>query len=983
MALEFKLLGAFEVWHAGVQVDLGDLQQRYILAVLVLHANRGMQTARLEDIVWPKGKPKSSLVATYINRLRRAFRDAGVQRDPIERVSGGYLLRVEENWIDVNRLTALFEQANKTDQRDRAKALLHEAVGLWRGQFLEDLDIDRIGGGAVISPREAYLDALGDLAGLELEDRNHRWVRDKLRPQVNDDPTRQRLVELLMRALLANGDRVGAVQVYHQCREALFDELGMEPDRALRALHQLAQREEPPSTLPARPVRFTGRAEEFELIDAWSQRAGVDDHGRMLWISGTPGVGKTALALHSAYQLRGRFPDGQLFVRLNGFSRNVEPTTTAEALRQLLVGLGVPAEQIPQRVGERETLYQSRLLSTRTMVVLDDAVSEEQVAPLLPPAGCFAIVTSRRVSGVQASETMHLQLMRPAEAVALFRELVGADRTQRQTSRVAQIVELCGYLPIRIKTMAAQLRRHPRWPLDHLVELLEQPVAATDEATAAYTVSYEQLSEQQRLLFRLMGHNPGHDLSTPAAAAFCGVPDARALLDELHTVCLLDEPVPERYLMLDPLKDYAAALPPATTAEATEALTRLLDFYLVTTASAAGTVFPFDRDRRPEVTRTSPVSVLFPDKQTALDWLTAERANLVAAIGYAARHGLAEPTWQLPVLLWRFFYTTGYQRDWQETLELARKTIESDGDSQHGLAHVLLRLSGASWRAGHPGPALDYANRALPLWKQAGNARGEADTLIAIAMAQLDGDEQDAVVRHFEAALAIYQRIDDRRGQANALDMLGILDEQRGDFQLSQQRHLAAADLLEQIGDTQSLASTLNNLGAVRRRMGLLDEAMADHHNAQRLAAEMSNHSTEAAALNNIGAVHRLAGRLDDALRYHEQAKQVAEPVANPGLRTQLYLDRGATYLARDNTTEAHKAYFSALDLARGTGDLGKQALAHRGAARVMHVTGDHQEAAEHWGAALAIFDKLHWFYANEIRAELIQMPCPCAKKAS
>lgn len=981
--MEYRLLGPFEVRHGEQAVELGDMQQRHLLVLLVLHANRALTAPRMVEILWPNKKPKAPLVATYVTRIRKAFREAGVAEEVLEKSADGYLLRVAELSVDVDQFHELVAQAASTTVSDTRRKLLHQAVTLWRGEFLENLDVDRLGGGSVISPVEAFLDAIGDLAELELDQRNHRWVRDRLRPLVTEDLTRQRLVKLLMRALLANGDRVAAVHLYHRCREALFDELGMEPDRDLSMLHVLAQREAAPSTLPGRPARFTGRGEQLALVDGSSQRALTDEDANLLWISGSAGVGKTALAVQAAHLLRPRFPGGQLFLRLNGFTHNVAPTDTATALAQLLGGLGVAPEQIPLSMDDRRSLYRTRLMDTNTIVVLDDAASEQQIAALLPPAGCFAIVTSRVVAGIQARETIHLAPLPADDAEALFVALVGPTRIRPDGELVTTIAELCGHFPIRIRTMAAQLRQHPTWSLEHLIELIEHNrtsgTAPLDPADAAFSVSYEHLTPAQGALFRLLGHNPGPDLSMPAASALLGVFNARELLDQLLLVSVLDEPTSGRYTMLDPLKDFAAGLAPNAADEVTDALARLVDFYLVNTAAAIGALFPAHRSRQPAVTRESVLELPFPDTRSALDWLTTERLNLIAAARFAAEHGMTEQAWQLPVLLWRYFYRAGYQQDWIDTLELARRTIADDPAHRHGLAHVLLRLSGANWHAGHRQRALDHAEQALPLWQAIGDLLGEAETRQAMAMAELSGGRTSVVAEHFEAALDLYTQLDDDRGRANSLDMLGILDNQRGLLESAQQRHLRAVSLLGGIGETQGLASALNNLGAVRQRLGLIADAIDDHRAAHRLAAEVGNHATEAAALNGIGCAHRIAGRLDDAMRYHDDARAVAEQVTSPNLRTQLYLDRATTHQARDEHAEARRYYLAALDLARGTGDRGKQALARHGVAELLHTRGEHDDAREHWHSAIALFDDLEWAAADHIRSELATLNCDCA----
>ncbi|WP_309235874.1 BTAD domain-containing putative transcriptional regulator, partial [Amycolatopsis sp. SID8362] len=218
--MEFRMLGPLEAWHDGAPVPLGDQQQRFVLVVLLLNANKPVSSARLAEIVWTGRETKPTLVRSYVKRLR----DIGV---PIETTPTGYLVRLGGDQLDTARFDRLRAGTGRTDDPRRKIELLREAVGLWRGRFLEDIDIDRVGGPEVGFPEESLSDAVGDLAELELGIGDHRSARDRLRPFVRSDPASQKHAELLMRALLAGGDQVGALRVFESTRAALA-ELRME-----------------------------------------------------------------------------------------------------------------------------------------------------------------------------------------------------------------------------------------------------------------------------------------------------------------------------------------------------------------------------------------------------------------------------------------------------------------------------------------------------------------------------------------------------------------------------------------------------------------------------------------------------------------------------------------------------------------------------------------------------------------------------------
>ncbi|MFG1641291.1 tetratricopeptide repeat protein [Amycolatopsis sp. NPDC049252] len=982
--VEIRLLGQFELCRGGVALELGDLQQRYILAVLVLHANRAVSTDRLIEIVWSgQAKPRTNLVPGYIAKLRRILRESGGVNEPvIDRAPTGYVLRVEPARIDAVRFAQLQTRAGACDDPAERLPILREAVALWRGSYLEDLDKDRVGAAELISPEEAFLDALGDLAELELAQGNHRWVRDRLRPVVHVDCTRHRLAGLLMRALTANGDRVQAMDVYHRTRAAL-DEFGMDVPVPLRKLARVTQVNDTPDTLPPTARLFTGRRSELAGIGSRLLAAAAEDRPGAVWVSGMPGIGKTALAVEAAHRMRRLYPDGRIFLSLNGFVPQVRPSEPGEALAALLEALGVPPEQLPGTTGERLALYRSTLAGTRTLVVLDNAASEDQVRQLIPVApGCAALITSRWVGGLDVEDEIRLGSLDPAEAAQLFTGWIGAERTTGQQTLTGEVVARCGHVPLSVKLAAVQMRLHGSWSLRDLLQLLERSgqlhaVAGFGDAVA---VSYQQLPDRQQYLFRLFGRLPGNDITVRAASALarCTVPEVRALLDGLYRASLIDELEPERYAMPDPLKHFAAGLPVGDPGAQLEALTGLLDFYLGSVANAVAVAYPFDQDRQPPVDRRGTAALTFADAGAARAWLSDERANLLAAIRFAAANGMSEHTWLPAVLLWRWHYAGGHLHDWAETLELARTALTAAGDDDVGLAHVLLRLSGARRTAGRPAEAVDLAAQALALWTELDDVLGRANALCAMALGEMDQGAERSAIAHFEAALADYERAGDRRGQANALSNLGQLDELRGDLQRAERRQAAAVGLLRRLGHTQGLAHALDNLGVTRRRLGRCQEVLADHQRARELAVAVGDRGCEAHALTNIGTVHRITGDRASAAEFQERAGELAEALGEPGLRAQVHLDRGGVLLESRDDGRARAAYLAALDLAAGAGDRGKQAQAHHGVARALHNSGAHQSALVHWRAAVGVFTELDRRDAEVVHREWTSLGCAC-----
>lgn len=988
--MEVRLLGPLELRHGDTTIDLGDRQRQHVLVVLILNANHAISTDQIIEIAWIR-RPGNDVVRHHVSNIRAAFKAAGVPQDvaSVDRVPavGGYRLSIDQQCIDAERFRTLCTEAESAGDQRRQLDVLHAAVELWHGDYLEGIDIDRVGGTNVVSPYDAYLDAVGDLAELELRRHRHRWVRDLVRPVLAKDMTRQRLAALLMRALMANGDTTQAVEVFHDVRDALGD-AGVQVSTELRRLVARATRQEPDSQLPE-AVELVGRDDELEEIRSSILEAAGAGRPARIWISGPPGIGKSTLAVGVAHKLRPRCPDHQIHVDLNGFSPNVSPMSRFDALGDLLERLGVPPEQIPGTVDGRVNVYRSELAGTKSVVVLDNAASEQQLRELLPiDPGCVGLVTSRRAPGVESMATVRLDPLSTKAGCDLFATFLPASMAGRisgQDQLMVDVVTRCGGIPLQIRVVASRFRLHRSWSLEHLAALLQDVGAwqggslPGDVGRAAISVSYLQLPTAQRTLFRMLSSLPGPDLGVSAAAAVghCSVRAARALLEELHAVSLIEEYVAERYRMLDPIKEIGATLPPDTPDEVPQAMDRLLDFYLVTTAAAMLAAFPFDRKRQPAVTRTSTVPLGFQDGEAAMDWLSAERRNLSAAIRYAVGHGRTEHVWQLAVLLWRWHYVRGQVADWTEALELAKAVLDVPGGDRHGLALVLHRLSGARWQVGKSDEALELAARALTISRSLGDPGGEAAALTSIALVNMRAGNHDSAVAHFKEALHHYQEADDLQDQAHALSNLGYLYDISGAAELAESSLTDAIALFTQLDHVVGLAHTLENRGCVRQRAGQFDRAVEDHEQARDLAIRMGDVAVEARAVNSIGRAHRGAGRLADALEMHDRAGELAALVTDPDLRVQLHIDRGATLMATEDFAGARDAYLAAYDFR--SGDRMKQARAARGAAEALHAAGDCAAAAEYWRAAVVVFDELGVREAAEVRTERAGFDCSCA----
>ncbi|MEV4179203.1 BTAD domain-containing putative transcriptional regulator [Nonomuraea sp. NPDC049709] len=374
-----------------------------------------------------------------------------------------------------------------------------------------------------------------------------------------------------------------------------------------------------PRQLPADVTSFVGRQPELALLGQANDAAAV----MITSIEGMAGVGKTALAVHAAHELAAQFPDGNLFVDLHGYTGGMAPDNPADILAQALETLGIADESIPEHLDDRAALYRSVLAGRRMLIVLDNAANEEQVRPLLPgEGGCRVLITSRRrLVGLDEASTVSVDVLPPADAIALFTSTAGRWRlTETPAEDVAEVVQRCGLLPLAIRLAAARLTAHPTWSVRDLLERLDRHHhglrelhAGQRSVSAALDQSYRVLAATEQRAYRLLGLHAGADITPEAAAALLGttIESALTLLDRLLEGHMLQESAPGRYRFHGLIRAHAAAEATAQESETDRraALSRLLTHYrcaasaptdrLCPTKPTLARAHPGDRSRPP------------------------------------------------------------------------------------------------------------------------------------------------------------------------------------------------------------------------------------------------------------------------------------------------------------------------------------------------------------------------------------------------
>ncbi|MDA1362258.1 BTAD domain-containing putative transcriptional regulator [Glycomyces luteolus] len=685
--LDVRLLGPLELRVDGTPVAIPRGNTATVLAILLDEANSVVPLENIVRAVYGLDIPQDpeTQVQNTIGVLRRKL-DAA--RDRVETVGRAYRFRIDAAELDTLRCKANEDRARslRAEGRfDEAVAALREALGEWRGPALANLS-----GTTIDAIRRRYdehrLALLERRIDLDLELGRAAEVVDELRQIVAVHGTRQRFTALLMRALHTGGRTAEALEAYAALSERLADELGADPDQALRDLHTAILRDGPPSTaldapsasdplsrrrvpamLPRANTRFTGRTGPTRLLDGFLE-AGAGTAGLAV-VTGMGGVGKTALAVSWAHRVAHRFPDGQLYFNLRGFDPLAPGTDAATVLGEALVALGVEAHQVPAGLDERIGLYRTALAGRSVLLVLDNARDAAQVRPLLPVApGSFTLVTSRdRLAGLDVTEgadIVPLDLLSDADAWALLVRRIGMDRALAEERPVLRIIAACGHLPLALTLIGAWAAANPHFSLASLADRLESTtnvfrvLSSTDLASdprSVFACSYQALGSRAARAFRLFGLHPGPDLTVPAMASLMGLPpaDAEAALHELAEVHLVDQHREGRYTMHDLLRAYAQdRVGEEVDDEQRAAATRRLIEHYLFTARVAEEFVSERRERRElfDLGEPAPGVLLEPikDADAATAWLDAEDAVLRGVIELEPERGdVYARVWQL------------------------------------------------------------------------------------------------------------------------------------------------------------------------------------------------------------------------------------------------------------------------------------------------------------------------------------------------
>jgi DNA-binding SARP family transcriptional activator len=966
-----------------------------VLGALLLRPGQPVLVDWLAELVWAGNPPGDfrSAIQTYVSRLRSAlapYRAVG-ERQLIRRSGNGYLINIDPNAVDISRFDRLVKRARAADDLAERSRLLTDALSLWRGPAFADVEPPELRDRLAGHLDQQRLSAVRLRVTSELARGRHEQVSDELAAAHADYPFDDGLTGQWMLALYRCGRRAEALNAYRRARRRLADELGLEPGEALQRLEQAILRNdpslEPPATptddgsgeggdqrpqLPATIGSFVGREDYLVQLDALLDAG--DDAPQTVIISaiaGIAGVGKTALALRWGHRVLHRFPDGQLFVDLRGYSTD-PPLRPVEALAILLRALGVPSESIPVEQDDATELYRSQLAGKRVLILLDNAGAAEQVRSLLPGAGhCLVVATSRnRLAGLVATEdatVIDLDVLSPAEATVLLRRIAGAPRVDAEPAAAERLAEACGYLPLALRIAGAYLSGRAdvtvEWFVQQLIggdRLAKLAIEGDPKASvaAAFEQSYRRLPSELRRLFRLLALLPGPEFSAETAAALCDmtIDDATAGLDLLVAANLVISHV-GRYRLHDLLRLYARKQTQTedSQTERCAARERAFAWHDASVDAAARVLYPY-MGRLPRPPEGAPGQT-FEDGRAAVAWLDAERTNLTAAITDSAEHGPRPMAWRLADGLRGYFWQGRYTTEWLVTGQDGLRAAEAERNAA-GQAAAHLSLATAYYRLGRYVEATEHWSATLRLARDAGWPTGEASALSGLGLGCRELGRLTEAAGYYRESVALARREHNQATESRLLTQLGFTSYEAGKLGDAKQYFTQAMAIGTQIGNRANLTQAHVGLGLVAAKLGLLDEALHHHSEAVSLCREFGDHGEEFGALANVADAMFALGRRTEALEAARTSLRIARELDDQRVEAEVRNIIGAILRAGGDANAALAEHRLALELSDHPGRLPGKIEAVLGIADTLCATGDVRAARRYAEKGVALVDQ-------------------------
>ncbi|WP_326952290.1 AfsR/SARP family transcriptional regulator [Amycolatopsis sp. NBC_01286] len=903
--LRINVLGSLECWSGTRRIHLGGAVQERVMVALLLESGQVLSISQLVDSVWDDDPPATAThqVRKAVARLRQVIPAGG---EVIVTEGPGYRAVLPAEQVDLNVFLNLLEKARRASSDrnwDEAATHLQGALALRRGSVLAGS-----GGPAIkaadVALQERYLDAVEQLTDLRLSRGESRELVSELREHVAAHPLREKLRAQLMLALYRSGRQADALEEYRKVGALLSEELGIYPGSDLSDLYERLLRNDPalvppreapePARAAEPPAATVARTLPYDLADFTGRKPELDgllsrldapaDRGpRILAIDGMGGVGKTSLAVRAAHLLAERYPDGQLYVNLRGYTSGGQPLSPRAAAEALLGMLGVEADQLPEDADARAMLWRTMTAESRLIVLLDNAFDVAQVWPLLPLGpDSLVLVTSRtRLIDLDGAHWLSLGTMTTEDGVAMAARVLGTRRVEAEAEAVAELVALCGHLPLAMRIALSRLGNRPRWPIGYLVDRMSDESRRLDELKSGergvdltLRISYEGLGPRHRTAFRMLGVHPGRDIDVFSSAALLGLSPhtAEAVLEVLLDAHMLQQHEIGYYTFHDLVRSFVNQLNQTECAgddagHVAAGYERLLDYFVDVTDHVCDLLFP-GRARLPAGPGESdPALPHLPTREAARKWLDREQSTLQEAVALAHAHGFDRHVARLA-------RNVVFQLDadglFAEFVEMAQVSVVSSrrlGDAE------LLRLSlsnsaVAHWKLGKFAEGIDAASEALAIASDLGDRRGVAKDTGMLGLLLCTCGRYDEALPLLEESIRIKRELGAGRAEAESLVNLSSLYEQWGRYAEAVDTAKRALALNRELGARENELVALIDLSLAHLGTGAVEEADEQLRVARELGEDFGAPG-DVALVYALSALtgHRL-GRIEEARRF-------------------------------------------------------------------------------------------------------------------
>lgn len=885
-------------------------RDRVVLAMLLLSADHSVPVRVLAEAVWADQLPQDSRnqVQGCISRLRKQLVGAGAAPTTIVTDPSGYRITLAPTQLDLHQWREQWEKARAAASDGNlavARERYRTGLSLWRGPVLSDIDSQRVQSAAKVVDEERVR-AMEECFEVELALGKAVDLVPELRELVRQHPYQENLHGALMLALYQAGRQADALATYREVCARLQEDLGVDAGKHLQQLHRAILSHDPqlaaparrqlllagnssanfqpavPRTLPPDIPNFVGRQKELDQI---SELLAARSRGTapVIMVAGPGGVGKTALSIRAAYQVRSHYPDGQLYADLRGLDK-VAFTPPFETLGRFLRALGVAGASIPGSLEERVDVYRGLLSDRRILVALDNAANEEQVAPLLPTyEGCGVIINSRsRFGGAMDAATVKLSVLEPDRATSLVARLVGADRVNAEPKAATELVRLCGLLPLAVRVAAGRLATRPHWQLATMVSRLHDERSRLDQLThgaldvrASIMLSYTGLSSQAQGLLRGIGDLDVPEISAWVAAAVLGVPvpQAEEVVEQLFDAQLVD--VADhgsagyvRYRLHDLVRLFAAerAEQEDSPDRRSSVRARVLASWLSVIEAVHRRLFGGDYEnvRSPAPRWTPDQASFLSSRVDPIRWFDIEYHSIVAMIRRAARDGWTTLSWGLASTASRLVEVRGNYDNWSALLAEVHAATRDHGDrlgeavTEYRLGHLYADLH-------RNNTARDHLRRAAALYEQVGDHHGVALAAAYTSMIERREGNHAAALKEALAAIPGLRRHGDHGGEALALRAVGQVHMEMGDDEQAEVFLSRALEVARAGGSTRSEAQVLFWQGMHALRKERYHSAESLFREVLRLGRMVGDRFGEAQAIRGLGLCQRGQGDLVSA----------------------------------------------------------------------------------------------------------------------